>query len=95
MEEMNKLIDNLNKWNYEYYTLDNPSVSDKQWNDEYDKLVKLEKETKTILPNSPTQKVGGEVLEGFEKVERKTKLWSLDKSNSFEEKKDWLIKNDN
>jgi len=95
MEEMNKLIDNLNKWNYEYYTLDNPSVSDKQWNDEYDKLVKLEKETKTILPNSPTQKVGGEVLEGFEKVERKTKLWSLDKSNSFEEIKDWLIKNDN
>lgn len=95
MEEMLELIEKLNCWNYEYYTLDNPSVSDKKWDEEYNKLVKLEKETGITLPNSPSRKVGGEILEGFEKVERKTKLWSLDKSNSFEEIKDWLIKNEN
>jgi DNA ligase (NAD+) len=95
MEEMLELIEKLNRWNYEYYSLDNPSVGDKEWDDEYDKLIKLEKEMKNILPNSPTQKVGGEILEGFEKVERKTKLWSLDKSNSFEEIKYWLTKNEN
>lgn len=94
MEEMLKLIEKLNRWNYEYYTLDNPSKSDKDYDEEYNKLLKLEKETEIILPNSPTQKVGGEILEGFEKVERKTKLWSLDKSNSFEEIKDWLNKNE-
>lgn len=95
MEEMLELIEKLNRWNFEYYTLDNPSVSDKKWDEEYNKLVKLEKETGIILPNSPSRKVGGEILEGFEKVERKTKLWSLDKSNSFEEIKDWLTKNEN
>jgi DNA ligase (NAD+) len=94
MEEMLKLVDKLNKWNYEYYTLDNPSVSDKEWDKEYNKLLKLEKEIGVILPNSPSRKVGGEILEGFEKVERKTKLWSLDKSNSFEEIKEWLTKNE-
>ena len=91
MEKMLELIEKLNRWNYEYYTLDNPSVSDKEWNEEYDKLVKLEKEIGIVLPNSPTQKVGGIVLEGFEKVEHKNKLWSLDKANSFDEVKDWII----
>lgn len=90
MEEMYKLVEKLNKWNYEYYTLDNPSVSDKQWNEEYDKLLKLEKETGIVLPNSPTQKIGGQILEGFKKVEHKNKLWSLDKAQSNDELKDWL-----
>lgn len=90
MEEMYKLVEKLNKWNYEYYTLDNPSVSDKQWNEEYDRLLKLEKETKTILPNSPSQYVGGQTLEGFEKVKHKNRLWSLDKAQSNDELKDWL-----
>lgn len=93
MEEMLELIEKLNRWNYEYYTLDNPSVSDIKWNKEYDKLVKLEKETGIILPNSPTQRIGGQVLEGFEKVEHKNKLWSLDKAQSFDEVKNWHNKN--
>lgn len=95
LERMKELVDIINQHNMNYYTLDNPTISDKEYDKLYDELIQLEKETKTILPNSPTQKVGGEILEGFEKVERKTKLWSLDKSNSFEEIKDWMIKNEN
>jgi DNA ligase (NAD+) len=97
MEKLNKmqeLLDKLNKWNYEYYTLDNPSVSDKQWDKEYNKLLQLEKETNVILPNSPTVKVGGQTLDGFEKVTHKVKLWSLDKAQSFDELKEWLNKNE-
>lgn len=90
MEKILELIEKLNRWNFEYYTLDNPSKSDKEWDKEYNKLLKLEKETGITLPNSPTLKVGGEILEGFEKMKRKTKLWSLDKAQSFEEIKDWL-----
>ena len=90
MEEMYKLVEELNKWNYEYYTLDNPSVSDKDYDEKYNELLKLEKETGIVLPNSPTVKVGGETLEGFEKVEHKNKLWSLDKAQSFEELIDWI-----
>jgi len=92
MEEMQKLVDKLNKWNYEYYTLDNPSKSDKDYDKEYAKLVQLEKETGIVLPNSPTVKVGGQTLEGFEKVQHKNKLWSLDKAQSFDELKDWMKK---
>jgi DNA ligase (NAD+) len=95
MEEMLELIEKLNRWNYEYYTLDNPSVGDKKWDEEYNKLVKLEKETGIILPNSPTQKVGGQTLDKFEKVEHKKKLWSLDKANSFDEIKDFMKRCEN
>jgi DNA ligase (NAD+) len=94
MKNIQELVCTLNKYNMDYYTLDNPSISDKEYDKLYDELLKLEKESGIILPNSPTVKVGGEILEGFEKVDRKTKLWSLDKSNSFEEIKDWLIKNE-
>ena len=90
MEEMNQLIEKLNRWNYEYYTLGKAPISDKIWDEEYSKLLKLEKETKTILPNSPSQKIGSETLKGFEKVQHKNKLWSLDKKQSLEEVKGWL-----
>lgn len=95
MEDMLELIEKLNRWNFEYYTLDNPSVGDKKWDEEYNKLVKLEKETGIILPNSPTQKVGGQTLDKFEKVEHKNKLWSLDKANSFDEIKDFMKRCEN
>jgi DNA ligase (NAD+) len=70
--------------------LDNPTISDKEYDKLYDELIQLERETKTILPNSPTQKVGGQILEGFKKVEHKNKLWSLDKRQSFDGVKEWL-----
>jgi DNA ligase (NAD+) len=90
LERIKELIKSLNQHNINYYTLDNPSISDKQYDELYNELLKLEKETGVILPNSPTVKIGGETLEGFEKVQHKNKLWSLDKAQSFDELKDWI-----
>ena len=89
LSRMEELIKLLNKYNYAYYTLDNPLVSDKEYDDLYYELVSLEKETNKILPDSPTQKVGDVVLDKFEKVKHEKKLYSLNKANTFEELKDW------
>lgn len=91
-ERIKELVEKLNRWSYEYYSLDNPSVSDKDYDKDYDELIKLEKETGIILPYSPTQRVGGKILDSFKKVQHKQKLWSLDKAQSFEELKNWLIR---
>ncbi|BAO04996.1 DNA ligase, NAD-dependent [Clostridium botulinum B str. Osaka05] len=81
------LVAELNRYAYEYYVLDNSSISDKEYDLKYDELVLLEKETGIILKNSPTQRIGDIVLGGFSKVQHKNKLWSLDKSQSKEELK--------
>jgi DNA ligase (NAD+) len=95
LERMKELVEKLNRWCYEYYSLDNPSTSDKDYDEKYDELINLEKEIGIILPNSPTQRIGGQVLDKFEKVEHKNKLWSLDKAQSFDELKDWIIRCEN
>lgn len=87
IERIKELVGELNKYAYEYYTLDNPSISDKEYDKLYDELVQLQKETNYIEPNSPTQRVGDRILEGFAKVSHKNKLWSLDKSQSKNELK--------
>lgn len=84
-----ELIDIIDDLNYNYYTLDNPKVSDKEYDKLYDELVKLEKETEIIFPFSPTQKVGGNILEKFEKHTHLGRLWSLDKSQSFGDLTNW------
>lgn len=86
MQELIKLIE---KYNYAYYTLDAPLISDKEYDDLYYELVALEKETGTILEGSPTQKVGDVVLDKFEKVTHEKKLYSLNKANTFEELQSW------
>lgn len=88
-----ELVELLNKYAYEYYSLDNPSVSDKEYDEKYDELKALEEETGYILPYSPTQRVGDVVLQGFNKYTHKARLWSLDKAQSFEEIKDWHNRN--
>ena len=88
-----ELVELLNKYAYEYYSLDNPSVSDKEYDSKYDELRVLEEETGYVLPYSPTQRVGDVVLQGFNKYTHKARLWSLDKAQSFEEIKDWHNKN--
>lgn len=85
MEEMQNLIKILNKYAYEYYVLDNPTVSDKEYDELYDKLVKLEKETGVVLFNSPTKRVGGEPISAFKKHTHIKRLYSLDKATSNEE----------
>ena len=86
---MKELIALIEKYNYAYYTLDNPLISDKEYDDLYYELVDLEKSTGTVLENSPTKKVGDVVLDKFKKVKHVLKLYSLNKANSFEELKDW------
>ncbi|WP_050606575.1 NAD-dependent DNA ligase LigA [Clostridium niameyense] len=93
VKQMEELISLLNKYSYEYYTLDNPTVSDKEYDLKYDELAKLEKETGIVLSYSPTQRVGDIVLKEFKKYTHKGKLWSLDKAKSIEEIIDWHNRN--
>ncbi len=90
MEEMKQLVELLNKYAYDYYVLDKPTISDGEYDKLYDKLSKMEKETGVILPNSPTQRVGDVVLENFQKVEHKVRLYSLDKCQSLPELESWV-----
>jgi len=85
IEEMQKLIEKLNKYAHEYYVLDNPTVSDKEYDALYDKLKKLESESGTVLFNSPTKRVGGEPISAFKKHQHIERLYSLDKSTTKEE----------
>lgn len=87
METMKNLVKQLNKYAHEYYVLDNPTVSDKEYDALYDKLVLLEKETGIVLDDSPTKRVGGEPLAFFKKHKHVQKLYSLDKGVSIEEVK--------
>ena len=59
---MRELVDVLNKYAYEYYVLDNPTVSDKEYDKLYDELLLLEKTTGEVLFDSPTKRVGGVYL---------------------------------
>ena len=89
---MRQMVDQLNKWAYEYYVLDDPSVPDTQYDALYDQLVLLEKQTGTVLPDSPTRRVGGEPLANFQQHTHLKRLYSLDKVQSFGELKEWVEK---
>ena len=92
LQEMRALIDQLNQWALEYYTYDNASVSDREYDRAYDRLSDLEKETGTVLSDSPTKRVGGEVLEGFEKHRHLAPLYSLGKLRTREEVEAWAAR---
>ena len=85
MDRQRELVDILNKWAHEYYVLDKPTVSDKEYDALYDELCKLEKESGVIYPDSPTRRVGGDPIKGFEKHTHIARLFSLDKSVTKEE----------
>ncbi|WP_019804167.1 NAD-dependent DNA ligase LigA [Streptococcus mutans] len=85
-ERMNELVQLLNQYAREYYTKDNPSVSDAEYDKLYRELVELEKEfPEDILSNSPTHRVGDLVLDGFEKYRHEYPLFSLQDAFSREE----------
>ena len=94
IERMKQLVDLINKYNYEYYILDKPTVADIEYDRLLDELFKLEKETGTVLDNSPTHKVGSEPLSKFTKVTHRNRLYSLEKSQSIEEIQDWITRNE-
>lgn len=95
VQKMEDLIKKINKASYSYYVLDNPIISDKEWDKMYYELLDLENETGIVLPNSPSQKIGGEVLDGFKKVTHTKKLMSLGKAQTLEEIVDWNTRNQN
>lgn len=92
MDRIKELIEIIDDLNYSYYTLDNPKVSDKEYDMLYDELIQLENETGYILSYSPTQRVGGHVLDKFQKHSHLGRLWSLDKSQSYEDLANWDIR---
>ena len=87
-----QLTDILNKWAYEYYVLDAPTVSDKEYDALYDELRNIEALTGEVFPDSPTRRVGGEPIKGFEKHTHIQRLFSLDKSVSTEELQAFLTR---
>ena len=92
MDEMTSLKDRLNELAYRYYVLDDPAVSDAEYDALYDKLVALEKSTGVVLPDSPTRRVGGKPLSKFEQVRHLGRLYSLDKCKTREELRAWMDK---
>ena len=85
MNRLDYLIKTLNQWAYEYYVLDNPSVEDREYDRLYDELKRLEEETGEVRFDSPTRRVGGEPLKGFNRHTHISRLYSLDKSVSYDE----------
>ncbi len=94
MDRKRELVDVLNKWAYEYYVLDKPTVSDKEYDALYDELRRLEEESGEVYPDSPTRRVGGEPIKGFEKHTHISRLYSLDKGVSEEELRAFLTRVD-
>jgi DNA ligase (NAD+) len=89
IEEMQGLSALLNDYAYRYYALDNPIVSDKEYDVLYDRLRALEEGCGIILPGSPTQRIGGGVLKEFNKHTHIARLYSLDKAQSLNELGAW------
>ena len=83
---MKELVELLNRYAYEYYTKDAPSVSDSEYDQLYRELVELETaHPDEVLPESPTHRVGGVVLKGFTKYQHQYPLYSLQDAFSREE----------
>lgn len=89
MDRMRQLVDYLNEKSYQYYTLDNPTISDAEYDRLYDELVRLEAETGERLHDSPTRRVGGDVLAGFEPHAHLARLWSMGKAQSIDALEEW------
>ncbi|MBR6029085.1 MAG: NAD-dependent DNA ligase LigA [Clostridia bacterium] len=92
MTRMRELVDRLNEAAKAYYVLDDPIMGDMQYDALYDELQRLEKETGTVLPDSPSHRVGGEPLSAFAPHTHITRLWSMDKVQSIEALKEWIAR---
>ena len=88
-ERINFLKEELNKYAYNYYVLDNPLISDFEYDKMFDELKTLETEhPELVTPDSPTQRVGG-ISSGFEEVKHKYRLYSLDNTYNYDELRKW------
>ena len=93
VQQIHDLVKQLNKCSYEYYTLSNPSISDKEYDILYASLEALQEKSNYIPEDSPTQRIGDIVLDKFEKHEHKFRLYSMDKAQNMDELDDWHNKN--
>ena len=89
-KQYRQLVEQLNRLSYEYHTLDNPSISDA----DYDRLIAqardFEKQHPTkVSPNSPSQRVGGQLSAGFQRVAHAVPMLSLSDHRSWQEVVDW------
>lgn len=92
MQRMQALCDRLNETAHAYYVLDNPVISDAQWDALYDELINLEEKTGVRLPDSPTRRVGGQPIAAFEPHRHLGRLWSLGKAQSEGEVGEWYAR---
>ena len=90
MDRMRALVDELNQRGYEYYVLDTPTISDKEYDRLYDELTALEKQTGVRFPDSPTRRVGGEPLKEFAPHTHIARLLSMDKAQSTQAVSEWM-----
>lgn len=91
-QRIRELVDRINEASHAYYVKDQPIISDAQWDKLYDELVVLERQTGTILPDSPTRRVGGDPLPVFVQHTHINRLWSMDKVNSEAELSAWFTR---
>lgn len=89
-ERMRTLAEELNRASALYYTGGDSPMSDADWDQKYNELLKLEKESGIILPDSPSVRVGAEPLTAFEPHRHISRLWSMDKVQSKEELLAWM-----
>ena len=88
-QRMRELIDRLNEASRRYYDQNESDISDDEWDAMYAELRALEEKTGVRLEDSPTRRVGGTVMEGFEQHRHIARLWSMDKAQSEEEILAW------
>lgn len=89
LQRMRGLIDELNEASRRYYDQNESDISDDEWDAMYAELRKLEEKTGERMADSPTRRVGGAVMEGFEQHRHIARLWSMDKAQSEEEILAW------
>ncbi len=92
-KDIETLVKRLNDYAYNYYVLDNPTISDKEYDEIYNELLEKEKTYNYVLKDSPTQRVGDNILAKFKKHTHLGRLWSLDKGQTIEEIRAWHLKN--
>ncbi len=85
-KEYNELKDKINYHSHRYYVLDNPEITDAEYDKLMRRLIEMEENDPSLIsPDSPSQKIGGKILEGFETVEHKVQMQSLQDAFSFDE----------
>ncbi|MDO4740733.1 MAG: NAD-dependent DNA ligase LigA [Eubacteriales bacterium] len=92
MERMRELVARLNETSYAYYVLDDPLISDAQWDALYEELKRLESETGVTLPDSPTRRVGAEPLAAFAQHRHLVRMLSMDKAQTEQALLDWAAR---